>query len=104
MLSGPAVRDDFDSVYAEHFAPMVRLAYVTTGSVPAAEDVVQEVFVALLARADVREPGAWLRRAAISRCTSWSGRSAAAARHPPTARRVPRSGRPHAVRTTSGAP
>jgi len=58
LVSVPDVRDDFDQVYAEHLAPMIRLAYVTTGSVPAAEDVVQEVFVALLGRPDVRDPGA----------------------------------------------
>jgi len=81
VVSGRAVRDDFDAVYAEHFAPMVRLAYVTTGSVPAAEDVVQEVFVAFLARADVRDPGAWLRRAVISRCTSWVRRRRLERRH-----------------------
>ncbi|MGN9909770.1 SigE family RNA polymerase sigma factor [Phytohabitans sp. LJ34] len=81
VLSGSAVRDDFDAVYSEHFAPMVRLAYVTTGSLPAAEDIVQEVFVALLARADVREPGAWLRRAVISRCTSWVRRLRLERRH-----------------------
>lgn len=81
VLTEPAVRDDFDAAYAEHFAPMVRLAYVTTGSVPAAEDVVQEVFVALLTRTDVREPGAWLRRAVLSRCTSWVRRRRLERRH-----------------------
>lgn len=81
VLSGPDVRDDFETVYAEHFAPMVRLAYVTTGSVPAAEDVVQEVFIAFLGRADVREPAAWLRRAVISRCTSWVRRRRLERRH-----------------------
>ncbi|WP_239127345.1 RNA polymerase sigma factor [Asanoa siamensis] len=86
------MRGDFEAIYAEHFAPMVRLAYVTTGSVPAAEDVVQEVFIALLARADVREPGAWLRKAVISRCTSWLRRRRLERRHAvqgPLAQTVP---------------
>lgn len=67
----PEVRREFDAVYASQFAPMVRLAYVTTGSLAAAEDVVQEAFVELLSRPDVREPAAWLRCAVVSRCTSW---------------------------------
>jgi hypothetical protein len=81
VVTGPGVRADFDEVYARHFAPMVRLAYVTTGSVPAAEDVAQEVFVALLHRPDVLEPGAWLRRAVVSRCTSWVRRRRLERRH-----------------------
>jgi DNA-directed RNA polymerase specialized sigma24 family protein len=40
----------FDAVYAAHHAPLVRLAYVTTGSMPAAEDVAQDVFVECLRR------------------------------------------------------
>ncbi|WP_426502753.1 RNA polymerase sigma factor [Dactylosporangium sp. McL0621] len=81
VLSEPAVRGDFDALYAAQFAPMVRLACVTTGSVPAAEDVVQEVFLALLHRPDVREPTAWLRRAVVSRCTSWVRRRRLERRH-----------------------
>ncbi len=81
VVTGAAVRADFDEVYARHFAAMVRLAYVTTGSVPAAEDVAQEVFVALLHRPDVAEPAAWLRRAVVSRCTSWVRRRRLERRH-----------------------
>ncbi|HEU4425776.1 MAG TPA: SigE family RNA polymerase sigma factor [Pilimelia sp.] len=64
--------DTFDAVYAAHYVPLVRLAYLTTGSVSAAEDVVQDVFAASLRRwEDVRDPVAYLRRAVVSRCTSW---------------------------------
>lgn len=39
--------DTFSDVYAAQYAPLVRLAYVTTGNLQAAEDVVQEVFTGL---------------------------------------------------------
>jgi RNA polymerase sigma-70 factor (sigma-E family) len=73
---------DFDAVYAAHYVPLVRLAYLTTGSLPAAEDVVQEVFVDWFRRRDeVRAPAAYLRRAVVSRCTSWVRRRALERRH-----------------------
>ena len=72
----------FDEVYAAHYVPLVRLAYVTTGSRSAAEDVVQEVFVEWLRRFDdVREPVPYLRRAVVSRCTSWVRRRVLERRH-----------------------
>lgn len=72
----------FDAVYAAHYAPLVRLAYVTTGSMPAAEDVVQDVFVDWLRRFDdVESPVPYLRRAVVSRCTSWIRRRILERRH-----------------------
>jgi DNA-directed RNA polymerase specialized sigma24 family protein len=72
----------FDAVYAAHYAPLVRLAYVTTGSMPAAEDVVQDVFVEWLRRFDdVESPVPYLRRAVVSRCTSWIRRRVLERRH-----------------------
>jgi DNA-directed RNA polymerase specialized sigma24 family protein len=72
----------FDAVYAANYAPLVRLAYVTTGSLPAAEDVVQDVFVEWLRRFDdVEAPVAYLRRAVVSRCTSWVRRRILERRH-----------------------
>ena len=72
----------FDAVYAAHYVVLVRLAYVTTGSRSAAEDVVQEVFIEWLRRIDsVREPVPYLRRAVVSRCTSWLRRRMLERRH-----------------------
>ncbi|GGM45406.1 hypothetical protein GCM10007977_053730 [Dactylosporangium sucinum] len=69
-------------MYAAHYAPLVRLAYVTTGSRPAAEDVVQEAFIEWYRRgATVREPVPYLRRAVVSRCTSWVRRRRLERRH-----------------------
>jgi RNA polymerase sigma factor (sigma-70 family) len=78
------VRDDagFCAVYAAHFASLVRLAFVTTGGLPAAEDLVQDVFVDLYrCRATVADPVAWLRRATVNRCTSWVRRRVVERRH-----------------------
>jgi RNA polymerase sigma-70 factor (sigma-E family) len=62
----------FDVVYADHYAALVRLAYLTTGNLAAAEDVVQDAYVEWWRRRDqVRAPVAYLRRAVVSRCTSW---------------------------------
>jgi hypothetical protein len=48
---------------------MVRLAFVTIGSLPAAEDVVQDVVAELYRWYDQIElPVAYLRRAVVSRC------------------------------------
>lgn len=64
--------DTFKAVYAREFVILVRLAYVTTGSAAAAEDVVQDAFAEWWRRREyVREPSAYLRRAVVSRCTSW---------------------------------
>ncbi|WP_246017361.1 RNA polymerase sigma factor [Micromonospora pisi] len=72
----------FDAVYAAHYVVLVRLAYVTTGSRQVAEDVVQEVFIEWLRRIDdVREPVPYLRRAVVSRCTSWLRRRIVERRH-----------------------
>jgi RNA polymerase sigma-70 factor (sigma-E family) len=76
------VTSEFDLVYAEHYVPLVRLAYLTTGSLPAAEDLVQEAFVEWWRRRDqVRSPVAYLRRAVVSRGTSWVRRRVLERRH-----------------------
>jgi len=72
----------FRAVYATHYANLVQLAYVTTGGLPAAEDLVQDVFLDLYRRrATVTDPAAWLRRATINRCTSWVRRRMVERRH-----------------------
>jgi RNA polymerase sigma factor (sigma-70 family) len=77
-------------VYAAQYALMVRLAYVTTGSVLAAEDVVQEAFVELYRRwAEINEPTGWVRRAVVSRCTSWVRRQRLERRYGREAERPP---------------
>lgn len=75
----------FERVYAAQFAPLVRLAYVTTGSLPEAEDVVQDVFASVHHRfGEIDTPVAYLRRAVLSRCTSWVRRRRLERRHAAT--------------------
>ncbi|GIG85557.1 DNA-directed RNA polymerase sigma-70 factor [Plantactinospora endophytica] len=103
QTSAPA-EPTFDAVYAAQYDPLVRLAYVTTGSRPAAEDLVQEVFVEWLRRRDdVREPVPYLRRAVVSRSTSWLRRRILERRYgdteaPPPEQSAPPDGTTTAVR------
>jgi RNA polymerase sigma-70 factor (sigma-E family) len=65
-----------DAAFAVFFAaskvPMHRLAYLLTGSAAQAEEAVQESFVRVFERwARIDDPGAYLRRSVINRCTSW---------------------------------
>jgi RNA polymerase sigma factor (sigma-70 family) len=65
----------FDEVYQANYASLVRLATVTTGNRPAAEDLVQEAFAEYYRRREqVLAPVPYLRRVVISRCTSWHRR------------------------------
>ncbi len=81
-MAGVADEVDFRALYEQQFDVLVRLAYVTTGSVPAAEDVVQDAFVQLHRHRDrVAHPVAWLRRAVVNRCTSWVRRRVLERRH-----------------------
>lgn len=78
----PAGHADFQAVYTAHFATLVRLAYVTTANLPAAEDIAQDAYVDLYRRwSAVVEPVAWLRRAVASRSTSWVRRRMLERRH-----------------------
>lgn len=99
MKSVQRAPTSFDTVYAREYTALVRLAYVTTGSLPVAEDVVQDVFAAWYRRHDqAREPAAYLRRAVISRCTSWVRRRVLERRHAsgPALRLPPPDGPPDA--------
>ncbi|MDG4826714.1 sigma-70 family RNA polymerase sigma factor [Asanoa sp. WMMD1127] len=99
MVDAIARTDRFESVYTAHYAPLVRLAYITVGSMPAAEDVVQEAFVDWYRRiGEVDRPAAYLRRAVASRCTSWVRRRVLERRHAGTTEQPPAlPPDPHAV-------
>ena len=67
-----AVPHSFESFFAETRDPMLRLASLLTGSVSEAEEAVQESFVRVFERwSTIDDPGAYLRRAVVNRCTSW---------------------------------
>jgi RNA polymerase sigma factor (sigma-70 family) len=58
-------------VYAAAYRDLLRVAFVLTGSGPAAEDVVQDVFAKIGPRIDtLAEPAAYLRVAVVNRCRS----------------------------------
>ena len=67
----PAPRGSLAELYAVQYLPMVRLAYLLTGSTAVAEDLVQDSFVQLQRNWDsVREPAAYLRRSVVNVCNS----------------------------------
>lgn len=64
-------RDALIALYDAERDAMVRLAHLLTGSLAAAEDVVQDAFVKLHdGLDDVRQPGAYLRRTVVNLCHS----------------------------------
>lgn len=74
--------ESFARVYLAEYQGLVRLAYVTTASQVIAEDIVQQVFTDVYERfGELREPAAYLRRAVLSRCTSWVRRRVVERRH-----------------------
>ena len=58
-------------VYTAVYRDLLRVAFVLTGSAPAAEDVVHDVFAKIGPRLDtLAEPAAYLRVAVVNRCRS----------------------------------
>jgi RNA polymerase sigma factor (sigma-70 family) len=59
----------FEAVYDAEAAGLTRLAYLIVGSVPVAEDLVQEAFEALHQRWDtIENPGGFARTVLVRRC------------------------------------
>ena len=68
-------------VYAAVYRDLLRVAFVLTGSAPAAEDVVHDVFAKIGPRIDtLAEPASYLRVAVVNRCRSLHRREVAAPR------------------------
>lgn len=64
-------RVDFEQVFATQRIPLVKLATMLTGSRSTAEDIVQDVFLAMHSRWDsIIDPGAYARRAVVNRSAS----------------------------------
>ena len=76
----------FERLYAEAYAPMVRLALLLTGSPASAEELVQDAYVRVFARwAEVESPRAYLRKAVVNACYSHRRRRGRELRHGPGA-------------------
>jgi RNA polymerase sigma factor (sigma-70 family) len=72
----------FAEAYTAQYDPLVRLAYVTTGDLGVAEDIVQDVFAELYRKLPtVQSPEAWLRRSVTNRSVSWLRRVIVARRY-----------------------
>lgn len=80
----PAAPPGFAALYRDHYAPMVRLAYLLTGDAQVAEELTQDAFVRLYRRwTAVRNPPSYLRRAVVNACRSHHRRLLVERRHPP---------------------
>ena len=79
---GPARAELVDVLFRRHYTALLRLGVVMLGSREAAEDAVQDAFVALHRhRSSLREPEAaeaYLRSAVLNRCRSWIRRQVTA--------------------------
>ena len=68
-----------EAVYTAAYRSLLRVAFVLTGSAPAAEDVVHDVFAKIGPKIDtLDEPAAYLRVAVVNRCRSLHRRDVAA--------------------------
>ena len=72
---GPERAEVVDVLFRRHYAALLRLGVVMLGSREAAEDAVQDAFVALhrhrVALRDPEAAEAYLRSAVLNRCRSW---------------------------------
>ena len=77
---GPSHAEFVEVLFRRHYASLLRLGVVMVGSREAAEDAVQDAFVALHRRQSLlRDPEAaeaYLRSAVLNRCRSWVRRQA----------------------------
>ncbi|HEX4903958.1 MAG TPA: SigE family RNA polymerase sigma factor [Acidimicrobiales bacterium] len=65
----------FVALYRERYDPMVRLAYLMTGSQAIAEELVQDAFVSVHRSWErATNPSAYLRAAVVNACRSWGRR------------------------------
>lgn len=78
------LRSQYVDMYRARYPELVQIARLTTGSRASAEDLVQDAFADVHRRFNgLRSPEAYLRRAVLSRCTSWVRRRALERRHQP---------------------
>ncbi len=84
-MTAPAdERIGFEDAYADLRLPLLRLAFLLSGSRDQAEDVVQTVFTTAYPRwDDIDEPRAYLRRAVVNACNELHRRRAKDRGRPP---------------------
>ena len=65
----PSAPNGLDAVYREHFAGLMRVAFLMLGSNDAAEDLVHDVFLRCADRlADLENPSSYLRVSVVNAC------------------------------------
>lgn len=75
--------DALTSLFEAEYGHLCRLAYLLTGDASRAEEVVMDAFVRSMARwRDVREPGAYVRRAVVNLSSNRRRRAFFERRHP----------------------
>jgi RNA polymerase sigma factor (sigma-70 family) len=74
---------DFEVLYRAHYPPLMRLAYLLTGSNEVAEDLVHDVFLRAGDRLPLDLPASYLRASVVNACRSQHRRAVVARRHAP---------------------
>ncbi|HET6812147.1 MAG TPA: sigma-70 family RNA polymerase sigma factor [Acidimicrobiales bacterium] len=72
--------DSVVTLYRARYLPMVRLAFLLTGSNELAEEIVQEAFIRLRDRADVADLPSYLRATVVNACRDHHRRAGARTR------------------------
>ena len=72
--------DSLVSLYRARYLPMVRLAFLLTGSNELAEEIVQDAFIRLRARAGVADLPSYLRTTVVNACRDHHRRAGAQTR------------------------
>jgi RNA polymerase sigma-70 factor (ECF subfamily) len=85
MKATKAPSASLDALYLAEYRRLVRIAWVMTGSMVAAEDLVQDVFVQAYRHREhvltLEQPDAWLRRVLVNRARSRWRRLVTEAKH-----------------------
>jgi len=76
--------DDLVRTYQERYKGLVRLAYLITSDAAAAEEIVQDAFMAAHRSSEqLRQPYAYVRASVVNRCNSWGRRHKLEREHRP---------------------
>lgn len=75
--------DTFEALYRAHYAAMMRIGFLLTGSNEAAEDVVHDVLVRAQRHLPLEHPASYLRAAVVNACRDQHRRTVLARRHEP---------------------
>lgn len=85
--SGGPVAVRFDRLFEDERVPMVRLAWLLTGSEPLSEEIAQDAFAKVFERwAKLDNPGGYLRACVVNGCRKAARRRLVERRHAPAAR------------------